>query len=319
MLSLNHIIGIPKLKEKAKIQILACKNQSTVFPHLLLTGIGGTGKSTFARAIATELKNYFYECEAASFKNREHLLQTLLREIKNAEEKKQSLTIFIDEIHRLNLTLQESLYFPMTECKVNLNNESVNISAFTLIGATTRPDMLDTNSFIKRFKLDWHMGRYDKIYIEQIIANQLRKKEMRFTKLIVQEIAQRSLNIPRTAINLTERVCTLANATKTKVIDINHLYRTFALEEIDSIGLSELHHEYLSILDQTSTHPIGLGAIAAKLRQNPNVIQEMIEPILLELNFVQPTPRGRIITPAGLSHAKKSLTKLNPLHILQVR
>jgi Holliday junction DNA helicase RuvB len=278
-----------------------------IFPHTLLTGVGGTGKTALVRAIGNELNYHFVETHGAAFKKREDLLNALVSNLEGAGGG--VLLFFIDEVHRLKPALQEALYSPMKELWIPFQTGRKEIPPFTLMAATTRFDMLDANSFVTRFPNQWEIQRYPEDDIASIIAQEFRKMRLTADTEVVYEIAKRCLGIPRIAVSLADKVRISTVAEGSAVVELRHVQRTFLLEEIDEVGLSPVHRRYLSILAESSSNgnytPLGVGAIAAKMRQPEDVIKGSVEPILLEFNFVGPTPRGRIITKLGAEYLKK--------------
>jgi len=277
-----------------------------MFPHTLLYGVGGTGKTEFARRIGNELSCHFVETHAAAFKKREVLFSALIDHSNEARRQGKPLLLFIDEIHRLSLVLQEGLYQAMKEWWIPTPGGKLRLAPFTLIGATTRFDMLDSNSFVTRFENVWEIQRYKVDEIAIIVADELSRHKMRFSAEVATDIAKRCLGIPRTAINLANKVRRAAQAAGQSEITLQHCCTTFALEQIDALGLQHVHHRYLEILYATRVDghfsPLGVGAIAAKMRQPEDVIKGSVEPILLELDFVAPTPRGRMMTRKGAEY-----------------
>lgn len=304
------LIGLTREKQKALTAIRACLYSGMVFPHTLLYGVGGTGKTAFSRAISGELRYFFVETHGAAFKKRDDLLAALLRHSGEASRAGLPLLFFIDEVHRLKYALQESLYSAMTEWWIPTAVERIEIPPFTLIAATTRFDMLDANSFVTRFGNCWEIQRYSVHHIASIVAQEFRKMSLGFDRRVVYEIAERCLGIPRIAVTLADKVRLTAFSEGAQIVTLGHTGRTFMLEEIDQLGLSPVHRRYLEILAASHTNgryaPLGVGAIAAKLRQQEDVIKGSVEPILLEFDFVAPTPRGRILTQAGSKYLGKS-------------
>ena len=297
---LNDLIGLPREKAKAITQIRGCRGSNILFPHTLLYGIGGTGKTAFARAIGNELGYHFVEVEANVFKTREQILAFLKDSSSSAQSRGLTLLLFIDEIHRLRLPIQEALYLPMKEWRVTSRSGDIPLAPFTLIGATTRFDMLDTNSFVTRFENLWEVERYSKRDIGMIVAHEFRKAGLHFSRQIVAVIAKRCLGIPRYAVSFVHKLRFMAEAGS---ISLAAVKRMFELEGIDDAGLHPIHRRYLVILEK-SRHdgryaPLGVGAIASKMRQPEDMIKGAVEPILLELDLVAPTPRGRILTTTG--------------------
>jgi len=303
-----------KLKAKARIAIKACKFSGKIFPHSLLYGIGGLGKTALARAISNELGYYFIEILGSSFSKPKDITEALLRYSKEAKSSRRPLFLFIDEVHQLRVSLQESLYVPMKEWRVNTLEGFRSLSPFTLIVATTRFDMLDANSFVTRFPNVWEVTRYSESDIALIVAHIFREKGFLFSSDVTKAIASRSLGVPRNAMSLVEKVeLTVLSEGRTE-ISLDHVEQTFMLEELDYLGLSPVHLRYMQILSSSRGSdgnycPIGVGAIAAKMRQNERVIEGSIEPILLERSFVAPTARGRKITKLGTEYLRKILVE----------
>lgn len=303
-LKLSSLIGLSREKHKARLLIRACVQSGETFPHTLLHGIGGTGKTEFARCIGNELGYHFVETHAQAFKRVEILFAAIIEHSKVAEALGHPLLFFLDEIHRLRLVLQEGLYQAMKEWWFPLpGGHKRQILPFTLFGATTRFDMLDSNSFVTRFGNCWQIKRYDLQDIAAIVANELSKHRLRFSAEVAFDIARRCLGVPRNGINLANKVRITVMSEGAEVVTLDHTRRTFELEEIDELGLQPVHHEYLKILARSKVDdrqaPLGVGAIAAKMRQPEDVIKGSVEPILLEFDFVAPTPRGRIMTETG--------------------
>jgi Holliday junction DNA helicase RuvB len=218
--------------------------------------------------------------------------------------------LFIDEVHRLKLPLQEALYSPMKEWWIPTDRGKQHIPPFSLVAATTRIDMLDANSFVTRFGNCWEIDRYPLTDIERIVAYEFDKQGMQYSAEVVADIAQRCLGVPRIAVTLTDKVRQNTLATGTRQVTLAHCQRTFELEEIDQLGLDPVHHRYLRILAASKADgkfmPLGIGAISAKMRHHEDMIKGSVEPILLELDFVAPTPRGRVLTESGAKYLAKS-------------
>ena len=281
-----------------------------VFPHTLLYGIGGTGKTAFARAVGNELNYYFVETHAAAFKHRHQLFDALVHYSEEAQAMGRPLLFFLDEVHRLKLPLQEALYSVMKEWWIPTDQGKQHIPPFALVAATTRFDMLDANSFVTRFPNCWELDRYSLADIEAIVAYEFDKGRLRYSREAVADIAKRCLGIPRIAVTLAEKVRMTVLSTGEQQVTIAHTARTFELEQIDEIGLDPVHLRYLMILagsksEERYVHLV-IGAISAKMRHHEDVIKGSVEPILLELNLIAPTPRGRMLTQAGAKYLKKS-------------
>jgi holliday junction DNA helicase RuvB len=305
-MELSSLIGIESIKKRARIQIQACLVSHKTFPHSMIFGLGGIGKTLVARSIADELNYYFFEIHAAVFRKPETLTDSLIFHSKEASKKRIPLLYFIDEIHRLSLPLQEALYSPMKEWWVPSLTGRVEVKPFTLFGATTRFEMLDANSFVTRFGNVWEVKRYEPIDMAIIIAQALSKQGFNFSKEVSQAIASRCLGIPRTGVNLAEKVGSSVLARGSKTITMQDVSQMFELEGIDMIGLRTIHHQYLRVLESNNIGgkiiPVGVKVIAAKMRQAEETITGMVEPELLEFEFIMPTSRGRTLTDKGVHY-----------------
>lgn len=308
MAKLNSLIGLISLKRRARIAIEACRYSGEIFPHTLIHSIGGTGKTVFARAVGYELNCHFVETHAAAFKRREQLFEALVHYSQEAQALSIPLLFFLDEVHGLKLNLQEALYSVMKEWWIPTTRGKHYIAPFTLVAATTRFNLLDANSFVTRFPNVWEINRYSQSDIRKIVAYELDKFGLGYSFAVVTDIAKRCLGVPRIAVTLTKKVRTTTIAAGEAVVSLAHTRLTFDLEEIDEIGLQPVHLRYLRILAGSEVNgklsPLGIGPIAGKMRHHEDMIRGSIEPILLELNFVAPTPRGRMLTQSGSIYLK---------------
>ncbi len=310
MVRLSSLIGLSKVKRKARVQIRACQNTGEVFGHTLISGVGGTGKTEFARALGFELGYHFVETHAAAFKKREQLFEALVHYSAEAQRLGRPLLFFLDEVHGLKRGLQEALYSVMKEWWIPGERGKQFVTPFTFIAATTRVDMLDANSFVTRFPNSWEIGRYKLQDVVEIVAYEFDKLGLGYTVPVLIDIAKRCLGIPRIAVTLSNKVRMTAVAAGAEVVALSHTRRTFEDEEIDELGLQPIHRKYLQILAASRAEgklrAIGIGAIAAKMRQHEDMVRGSVEPVLLELDMVSPTPRGRILTESGSSYLQNS-------------
>lgn len=299
---LTSLVGLSTEKEKARIDIAACRVTGEIFPHCLLFGIGGTGKTSLARAIACELGYHFIEREAASLKTRSHIVDLLVSSDEEAKAAKRSLALFVDEVHRLPLLLQEAFYYPMKEWRITLKDGVVGFAPFCLIAATTRRDLLDEASFVDRFPNKWEIERYHVLHIEEILANYFRTVGLKYNSEVIACIAKRCLGVPRQAANLGLKIRNQALAHNRTQITKPDVYAVFHREGIDEIGLSQLHIRYMLELYRSKGQPKGLRALSGKLGQHDDVLIGTIEPVLMSLNFIDLNPRGRVLTDTGYKH-----------------
>jgi len=308
-LKLSSLIGLSREKRKARVAIAASLRSGEVFPHTLLYGIGGTGKTVFARAIGNELNCHFVETHAAAFKKREQLYEALVRCSQQAGRSHKPLLFFLDEVHGLNKGLQESLYSVMNEWWIPTERGKQHIPPFTLIAATTRFDKLDAASFVTRFPNCWEIDRYSLEDMINIVAYEFDKMRLGYSYEVAVDVAKRCHGVPRIAVTLTEKVRTTVLASGSDTVTLAHTARTFDLEEIDELGISPVHLRYLRILEGSMVggklSPLGIGPISGLMRYHEDMISGSIEPMLMELKFVASTPRGRMLTDSGSAYLKK--------------
>lgn len=299
-----EILGLGRLKQQISRCVVSCKIRHAPFPHSLISGLGGTGKTTIARSIAKMLGYAFFDTEAAELKTRDTALNWLV----DCNDKALALpfVIFIDECHRLG-DRQESFYYPMVDRFANRGGKRIRLNSFTLIGATTRRDMLDQGSFITRFQNVWDIGRYSLSDMEMIVRRECGKQGLASEPAERSAISRRCLGIPRRAVGLVEKVRdqVLYAHSGDLLIRSSDVEDVFRLEEIDCIGLEKAHVQYLRALADTRGHPKGLGMLAAILGRAKTVVEDTIEPILISLGFVATTSKGRLITDRGHNHLVK--------------
>jgi Holliday junction DNA helicase RuvB len=303
---LDKLIGMRREKARARIDILACKRAREVFPHTLLEGVGGTGKTALALAIAEELNYYSVITEAAALKTREQIIKRLSGAHDEANSENKHLLLFVDEVHRLSIVLQEVFYYPMDrkEPRITVPTGVIHFKPFTLMAATTRRDELDQASFVKRFGNIWRVERYDEGDIMRIIKLYFNAQKIRIDYRCCEYLASRSLGIPRQALRLAEKARNVCLASMGHQLTLAHCQTAIRLEGIDPAGLDELSVHYLQILSE-SPSPRGLGGLAGRLGQQADMIEGTVEPILLELSFVDRTAKGRMITCRGKRHLER--------------
>jgi len=298
--SLNDLIGLTNEKRKARIAISACKVTGETFPHTLITSIGGLGKTTLCRAIANELGSFFVEREAFSLRNPEQISDLLITSNRDANAAKKKLFLFLDEVHRLTLKMQEVFYYPMKEWKICTRSGYRSINHFTLVAATTRKDMLDDASFVQRFENQWEIKRYSVTDICSIIRKLFIKENISADEYVIRLVAERCLGVPRQASNLAIKMRNYVLSQNRRNLTADDVNNVCNIEHIDKIGLSEIHQRYLYELRNSSV-PKGIKSIAGKLSLHEDTVVGTIEPILLSLGFID-ICKGRILTEAGKKH-----------------
>ena len=302
-MKLNDLVGLTEEKKRAYIAIKAARITGEPFGHTLLTSLGGLGKTSFGRAIAGELGYYFVEREAFSLRSPDQIAELIISSNKDAYQSGKKLFLFIDEVHRLTLKMQEVFYYPMKEWKVSYQHNYVDLHPFTLVAATTRKDMLDDASFVQRFINQWEIKRYTNTEICQIIGTIFYREKISCDDYDIHGIAARCLGIPRQANNLALKVRNYVLSHDRRNVTAEDINAVFRIEHIDRIGLNDDHRRYLRELYKSDV-PKGIKSLAGKLSMHEDTIVGTIEPVLLSLGFVD-ICRGRIITEQGRQHLEK--------------
>lgn len=308
MYGLARIQGLTKEKARIYRAIVSCRKRGTVFPHVLICGLGGTGKSLLAEAIAEELGYHLVVVEAAALPTRQALISRLMRASEESRALNKTLLFFIDECHRLSIDRQEALYYPMEQHRITTKDGIISFPAFCLVAATTQPQLLDQGSFVTRMErgLRLVIGRYHKNDVMNILITLFKEMDLVYSQGVISAIADRCLGVPRNARNLAEKIRDqVIFRGGTNVISLGDVDEVIKLEGLDSIGLNENQVELLKILAESKGVPRGRGLLAARLSMSETAIEEVVEPILLSLGFMDHSPRGRILTGSGYNHLKK--------------
>lgn len=299
--------GQDKIVENLKVFVKAAKMRSEALDHILLSGPPGLGKTTLANIIAYELNSNIRTTSGPVLEKAGDLAGILT----NLEEKD---VLFIDEIHRLNATIEEYLYSAMEDYKIDLvidkgpsaRSIQLSLNPFTLIGATTRAGLL-TSPLRERFGIKSHLEYYDEDIIFLIIKRSSEILNIQIEDRAAKEIAGRSRGTPRIANALLRRVRDFAQVKGKGIIDLE--IARYALEalNIDRKGLDEMDNKILvTIIDKFKGGPVGLNTIGTAVGEDPGTIEEVYEPFLIKEGFIKRTPRGREATELAYKHLGKS-------------
>src|SRR6185369_13620130 len=304
----SEFTGQARVKERLEITVAAAKQRGEAIDHVLLNGPPGLGKTTLANIIAKAMGANIKSTSGPTIEKAGDLAGLLT----NLEE---GDVLFIDEIHRLQKTIEEYLYPAMEDFKLDIiidqgpNARSIrlNLPWFTLIGATTRSGLLSA-PLLTRFPIRERVDYYHADQLQQIIIRSARLLAIDVEERGAMEIARRSRGTPRIANNLLKRVRDYAQVRGDGRITAELADRSLALLEIDQNGLDEMDKRILeAIMFKFNGGPVGVGSLAVAVGEEPDTIEEVYEPYLIMEGYLNRTPQGRIVT--ELSYKKLGLLK----------
>jgi len=316
--NLGEFTGQAKVKEILSIAIESAKRRTDAMDHVLLIGPPGLGKTTLANIIAQELS---VRCGQTSGP----MLQKKLDLTGIMTKLEPHQVFFIDEIHRLLPDVEEALYSVIEDFRIDVvvgagtsaQTHSIPIERFTIIGATTRQGLISA-PLRSRFGLVLYLKPYDVAEMTQIVTRAARLLEAALEPDAAEEIARRSRGTPRIGNRLLRRVRDYALVRAQGRITLDVACAALDLLDVDRYGLDEVDQKLmLTILDKFNGGPVGLGTIAAATDEETDTIEEVYEPYLIQLGFLERTPRGRVgtmrafdyfgIQPRGLRNGQDSL------------
>ena len=298
-------IGQQRLKKNLKIAIAAVKkrNDGITLDHVLLYGPPGLGKTTMANVIAHELGSNLRVTSGPAIE-RAGDLASILTNLQNGD------VLFIDEIHRLRRAVEEILYSAMEDYKLDIvigkgpaaRSVRLDLPHFTVIGATTRTGSL-AGPLRDRFGITHRLEYYNESEIGQIIARTANILGTEISEEATATLAARSRLTPRIANRLMKRVRDFADVHGDGSVDLDIAMQALGLMEIDSLGLDPADRNMLQLmLDNYGNRPVGLTTIAALTGDEATTIEDYYEPFLIQLGFIEKTPRGRIVTEKAKRH-----------------
>ncbi|HOI60398.1 MAG TPA: Holliday junction branch migration DNA helicase RuvB [Candidatus Pacearchaeota archaeon] len=301
----NSYIGQEKIKDNLKIILSAAKKRDEVPDHLLFYGPPGLGKTTLANLIANETESRI-KVIAGPVIEKSGDIVAILTNLKEGD------ILFIDEIHRINHMIEEYLYSAMEDFKLSLilgkgpmaKTIDLKLPRFTLIGATTRLDLI-TSPLRGRFGATFQLNFYSEKEIQEIIKRSSVILKTKIENDAVEEIAKRSRFTPRIANKLLKRMRDFAEVKGNGIITYDITKKSLDFLEIDELGLEKEDRKIIStIINKFNGGPVGIQALAAATNEEERAILEIYEPYLMQLELIQRTPKGRIVTPKTYKHLK---------------
>lgn len=308
--TLDGYVGQSKVKENLKVYMNAAKQRGEVLEHVLLYGAAGLGKTTLAHIIAGEMGGQLKLTSAPAIE-RGGDLAAILTNLNEGD------VLFIDEIHRLNHSVEEILYSAMEDYALDIivgkgpsaRNIRFSLKKFTLIGATTRAGMI-ANPLRDRFGIICRLEMYTPDELKDIVLRSAHTLGIAIEDEAAAEVAKRSRGTPRIANRLLKRVRDFSTINNNPAVTLADAKYALSKMEVDELGLDYVDRALLrAMVEKFDGKPVGLETLAATINEDAGTIEDVYEPYLLQLGFIARTPRGRMILRGGYEHLGFKMTE----------
>jgi len=299
---LDEFVGQARVKEQLAIALDAAKGRGEALDHVLLVGPPGLGKTSLAHIIREELGVGIRSVAGPALERKD--IAAILTAVEAHD------VLFVDEIHRLGRAAEEILYPALEDFRLDIvmgqgaaaRTLTIDLPPFTLVGATTRTGLL-TSPLRDRFGMTFRLDYYEPGELAAIVARSARILGVEIAADAAEEIASRARGTPRVANRILRRVRDVAEVRHEGAITTAISREALDLLEVDEAGLERLDRDLLrAIVEKYAGGPVGVNTLAASLGEEPDTIEYVYEPYLLQLGFIARTPRGRTITPLGRAH-----------------
>ena len=300
---LEEFVGQERIKEQLSIALAAARGRGEALDHVLLAGPPGLGKTSLAYIVREEL-GVGIRSVAGPALDRKGDMAAILTSLEDRD------VLFVDEIHRLNRAVEEILYPALEDFRLDIvvgqgpaaRTLTLDLPPFTLVGATTRTGLL-TTPLRDRFGITYRLDLYTVPELARIVRRSAAILGVETADEAADEIARRARGTPRVANRILRRVRDVAEVRHDGVVTLEIAREALALLEVDAEGLERIDRELLgTIVHKFGGGPVGLSTLAVALGEEPETIEDVYEPYLLQLGLIQRTPRGRVVTELGRAH-----------------